>query len=197
MNGCMRWGAIGCGAMLMLGLACGIFGAYFVRQAIPEMEPLEAVTVEGECEEVVVRAFLDGQEERLDTALEDFESLGDLESDAGGMRAAIDSIDLAALEASRDRLLGMDAPACAEGLLLAEAGLVDTFIESVKLMQACEVDSSLCLTREMIGAISRISAHGERIDGARRVIAEAAGIDPEEYSGDGGLDIRVGPGSGR
>ena len=196
MNGCLKWFAIGCGTLFAIGLACGIFGAFFVRQAIPPMEELPQVTAEGDCPTDDVRAFLDSQDERLEAALEAVEAFGEGDEQGGGLRAAIDQIDLETLIDGRDALLKTEAPACAVGLLAAEADLLDSIVESVENMRACGVDSSFCLTRQMIGAVTRISRHGGRINEARFEIAEAAGIDPEEMMDDGGLDIRIGPGSG-
>lgn len=193
MSGCLKWGAIGCGVLFALGLVFVILGAFFFRQAVPEMAPMDPVRVEGECPEDVVRAVLDEQDERLETAAEAFESIGKLEGDAGGIRASIDSVDLAALRATRDRLLATDVPPCAEGLLEAEADMIDAIVESVESMRACGADSSLCLTREMIAAFSRFGLHSGRISEARLAIAGAAGIDPEEFMDGGGWEIEVNP----
>lgn len=193
MGGCVKWGAIGCGVLFALGLVFVILGAFFFRQAIPEMAPMDPVRVEGECPEDAVRTVLDEQDERLDAAAEAFEPFGEFVGDAGGIRAAIDAVDLAALRATRDRLLTTDVPPCAQGLLEAEADLIDGTVESIESMRACEANSSLCLTREMIAALSLMGFHGERITLARWEVAKAAGIDPEEFMDDGGLEIEVGP----
>lgn len=191
MNGCVKWTSIGCGAALMVILVVSLVVAQFIRQAIPDEEPLEAVSVEGPCDATAARAFLEGQDERLDALSEEMDRALNSTNGDGGLRASLEAVDLTALSARRQALLeNVEAPDCAAGLLTAEVGLVDEIVDSIERMRACGADSSLCLTREMIATMTLLGDHYGRIAQARREVARTAGIDPAEFERGGGPQFR-------